>query len=38
LNQEWHYFFDNYLFIPPTAKLIHAINKRFDLIWRKLDA
>jgi len=38
LNKEWHYFFDNYLFIPSTAKLIHAINKRFDLIWRKLDA
>jgi hypothetical protein len=38
LDQDWHYFFDSQMFIPVTAKLIHAINKKFDLIWRKLDA
>ena len=29
-----HYFFDN-LFIPEDTKLIHAFNKRFDIILIK---
>ena len=37
LDKDWHYFFDTNLFIPKTAKLIHAINKRFDIIWRNID-
>ena len=37
LDKDWHYFFDSQMFIPTTAKLIHAINKRFDLIWKHID-
>lgn len=38
LDDKWHYFFDKWLFIPEDTKLIHAINKRFDIIWRNLNA
>jgi len=38
LDDKWHYFFDNWLFIPEETKLIHAINKRFDIVWRNISA
>ena len=38
LQDDWHYFFDTQGFIPKTAKLIHAINKKFDIIWRNINA
>ena len=38
LDEKWHYFFDNWLFIPKDTKLIHAINKRFDIVWRNVNA
>ena len=38
LDDKWHYFFDNWLFIPKDTKLIHAINKRFDIVWRNVNA
>lgn len=38
LDNKWHYFFDNWLFIPKDTKLIHAINKRFDIVWRNVNA
>jgi len=38
LDNKWHYFFDNWLFIPEDTKLIHAINKRFDIVWRNVNA
>ena len=38
LDDKWHYFFDKWLFIPEDTKLIHAINKRFDIIWRNVNA
>ena len=38
LNDKWHYFFDNWLFIPKDTKFIHAINKRFDIVWRNINA
>ncbi len=38
LDDKWHYFFDNWLFIPEETKLIHAINKRFDIVWRNVNA
>ena len=38
LDDKWHYFFDNWLFIPEDTKLIHAINKRFDIVWRNINA
>ena len=38
LDDKWHYFFDNWLFIPKDTKFIHAINKRFDIVWRNINA
>lgn len=38
LDRKWHYFFDVDLFIPKETKLVHAINKRFDIVWRKYYA
>ena len=38
LDDKWHYFFDNWLFIPKDTKFIHAINKRFDIVWRNVNA
>ena len=38
LDDKWHYFFDKWLFIPEDTKLIHAINKRFDVVWRNVNA
>jgi hypothetical protein len=38
LDNEWHYFFDNQGFIPKETKLVHAINKRFDIVWRRYSA
>jgi len=37
LDSEWHYFFSSQQFIPKETKLIHAINKNFDLIWKLYD-
>ena len=34
LDNQWHYFFDKTQFIPKGTKLIHTINKRFDIVWR----
>ena len=38
LDDDWHYFFYDNLFIPDNAKLIHAINKKFDIVWRNVNA
>ena len=38
LDDDWHYFFDTQGFVPKSAKLIHAINKKFDIIWRSINA
>ena len=38
LDDKWHYFFDNWLFIPKDTKFIHAINKKFDIVWRNINA
>ena len=38
LDDKWHYFFDKELFIPKDTKFIHAINKRFDIVWRNVYA
>ena len=37
-DTEWHYFFDKQKFIPAQTKIVHAICKDFDCVWRKLDA
>jgi hypothetical protein len=38
LNNEWHYFFDTQGYIPNETKFVHTINKRFDIVWRKMNA
>ena len=38
LDDEWHYFFDKQRFIPAKTKIVHAICKDFDCVWRRLDA
>jgi hypothetical protein len=37
LNHKWHYFLDNQKFIPENTKIVHAICKDFDLVWRYYD-
>ena len=34
LDTEWHYFYDVEYYIPKETKLLHAINKKFDFVWR----
>jgi hypothetical protein len=34
LNNKWHYFFDTQFFIPKETKIVHTINKDFDMVWR----
>ena len=38
LDAEWHYFFDRQGFIPKQTKIVHAICKDFNCVWRWLDA
>ena len=35
LDNKWHYFLDKQGFIPEDVKVVHAINKDFDLVWRR---
>ena len=35
LDRRWHYFFDNQYFIPDETKIVHAVCKDFDVVWRK---
>ena len=37
LDNQWHYFLDTQKFIPENTKIVHAINKDFDLVWRRYD-
>ena len=38
LDNKWHYFFDRQGFIPKETKFVHAINKKFDVCWRRYYA
>ncbi len=38
LDDKWHYFLYSQGFIPKGTILCHAINKDFDLVWRRLNA
>jgi len=38
LDNQWHYFFDRQGFIPEETKFVHAINKKFDVCWRRYYA
>ena len=35
LDRRWHYFFDTQHFIPDEVKIVHAVCKDFDTVWRK---
>ena len=37
LDNKWHYFLDTQKFIPEDTKIVHAISKDFDLVWRYYD-
>ena len=37
LDNKWHYFLDTQKFIPEETKIVHAISKDFDLVWRRYD-
>jgi len=37
LDNKWHYFFDKQRFIPDGTKIVHAICKDFDCVWRKIE-
>ena len=37
LDDKWHYFLDKQKFIPEDTKIVHAICKDFDLVWRNYD-
>jgi hypothetical protein len=34
LDRRWHYFFDSQHFIPKETKIVHAVCKDFDVVWR----
>ena len=34
LDHQWHYFFDRQHFIPKETKIVHAVCKDFDVVWR----
>jgi len=38
LDDKWHYFLYSQGFIPKETILCHAINKDFDLVWRRINA
>ena len=37
LDYKWHYFYDMEYHIPDEVEIVHAINKRFDFVWRAYD-
>ena len=37
LDNQWHYFLDTQKFIPEETKIVHAISKDFDLVWRRYE-
>ena len=37
LNYQWHFFYDNNRGIPQDAKIVHAINKEFERVWKYYD-
>ena len=34
LDKRWHYFFDNQGYVPKGTKIVHAVCKNFDIVWR----
>ena len=36
-NIQWHYFFDKWHYIPEKAKIVHAVCKDFDTVWRHCE-
>jgi len=37
LDDKWHYFFDKQNHIPKDTKIVHAICKDFDKVWKRYD-
>ena len=37
LDTKWHYFYDTELYIPSDTKMLHAVNKKFDYVWRHYE-
>ena len=37
LDSMWHYFFDSQVFVPKETKIVHTINKKFDIVWKYHD-
>ena len=37
LDYQWHFFYDNNRGIPQDAKIVHAINKEFERVWKYYD-
>ncbi len=37
LDSKWHYILDGQMFIQENTKIVHAISKDFDLVWRYYD-
>ena len=36
LDKKWHYFFDWPVYIPDDVTFVHAINKKFEVIWERM--
>lgn len=34
LDDAWHYFYDVEMHIPKQTMMLHAVNKKFDFVWR----
>ena len=34
LDNTWHYFYDTEMHIPKETMMLHAVNKKFDFVWR----
>lgn len=37
LDKSWHFFFDKIWYIPKTVKIVHCINKEFDVAWDRYE-
>ena len=37
LDKQWHFFFDKVWYIPKLTKLVHCINKEFDVAWDRYE-
>ena len=38
LDSKWHFFFSKQPWVPDEVIMCHTINKRFDIVWKKINA